>query len=653
MRLPPGTTTEITARRVLVVAPHFDDEVLGCGGLLAQVAGSGGEARALFLTDGGGGVEAVADPEAYRRRRRQEAEAVVELLGLAGADYLDLPDGQLEHRLVELSQALQEALERHRPQLLLVPSPLEATGDHQAAFRALYDLLAPLRGSAEGLTGLGPQAADLEIFLYEVNHPFYPQVLVDVSPQLDLLARAMELYGSQQERHDYLAAGVGLRRYRTLSLGPEVQAAEGYVRLRLEDFTTRSFSQLVSWLGGAPPTIEVRQGPRLSVVVRTRNRPQLLAEALASLAASSYRPLEVVLVNDGGDQPSLPADFPLPVVSVNLKAQQGRAGAAEAGVQAAGGTYVSFLDDDDLVAPEHFATLASLVSSPGVRIAYTDAAVAVYQLEAGGWACAERRLPYSRDFDAALLRLDNYIPFNTLSIERQLLLEAGPFDPSLPFFEDWDMLIRLSRLAPFHHLAQVTCEYRHFRGGDHQIFGESPRQRQDFLEVKAKVLAKHGVTAEPELVARVVDTLRAEAVTQAEQLYRRREEISEQQRLVGRQEAAYFRLNGELESVQEDRERLRFAFEETRAAFQEKADQELELRRTVADQEAHLQTTYGEIQRLQGDVDRLTAEMGEHGEHLRRTYAEIERLGGIIRSMEETRAWRLHSWLSSRRRGSE
>jgi hypothetical protein len=82
----------------------------------------------------------------------------------------------------------------------------------------------------------------------------------------------------------------------------------------------------------------------------------------------------------------------------------------------------------------------------------------------GGWTEAERRLPYSRDFDPDVLRLDNYIPFNTLLAERALFEELA-FDPDLPIFEDWDFLIRLARRTPFHHVRRVTCEYRHFRGG--------------------------------------------------------------------------------------------------------------------------------------------------------------------------------------------
>ncbi len=641
MTAPPGQTEEIRCRRALVLAPHYDDEILGCGGLLSCLLAAGSEVRVLFLSDSAGGVEEVGDRSAYAVKRRQEAQEVADFMGFTGVEHVGLPDGGLEGALPRVSGAISSALGSHLPDLVLVPSPLETTPDHRAVFRALHQVLSPQRQTP----GDGDGTEDLTVLVYEINHPFYPEVLVDVGEHRERIEGAMELYRSQQERHDYAAAALGLRRYRTLSLDPTVEAAEGFVRLQAEDFTTRSNHQLVRRLGGEPQLLEVFEGPLISIVVRTRDRPELLAEALASLAESTYRRVEVVLVNDGGTPPEIPEDFPLALQRVDLAENLGRAGAANAGVEAATGDFVGFLDDDDLAAPEHLETLARLVSAPGVRVAYTDAAVAIYELDGEqGWNCVERRLPYSRDFDRDLLTLDNYIPFNTLLIERALLREVGPFDAALPFFEDWELLLRLAARVPFHHRAQVTCEYRHFRGGSHQVFGESPRERSDFLEVKARVLARHTEILGAEGLARAVDTLRRESVERFEEARSQRREARELRRRLTDRDGAFFRLNGRLAALKGDYERLQRAFDETRDAFQVKADEEKELRRVVADQEGHLARTYEEIEKLTGVVQ-------DHGEHLAKTYAEIERLGGILRSMEGTRAWRFHQWIQGRRRG--
>jgi LmbE family N-acetylglucosaminyl deacetylase/glycosyltransferase involved in cell wall biosynthesis len=682
---PPGFTEDVHAESVLVVAPHYDDEVLGCGGLLVRLAAAGAAVRVLFLTDSGhtedGGEGEADERAAYHRRRRREAAEAAEVLGLAGADHLELPDGELHRHLEAAERGIRRAVLSQRPDLLLVPSPLEVTPDHRAAFHALHRVLAPVREgstanpSADSATeseaaALREATASCRVLVYEINQPAYPDLLVDVSSQVPRLEEAMARYRSQQERHDYLAAALGLRRFRTLTLpatsrGPETgaeppaddgtgrrrepagdsrqrsaTAVEGYRSLSVSDFATRSPAQLVRHLGGSPELTEVTEGPSVSVVVRTKDRPELLAQALGSLAEGTYRRVQVVLVNDGGETPRIPDGYPFPVERIDLPDNRGRAEAANAGVAAATGDYITFLDDDDLAAPEHLATLADASAGTGVRVVYTDAAVALYELAGGdgtaketetgredgagssGWVCRERRLPYSRDFDPERLLLDNYIPFNTLLIERALFDEASagetPFDPDLPFFEDWDFLIRLSRRATFHHLPRVTCEYRHFRGGGHHVLGERPRQRADFLAMKARVLAKHASFLEPGLLARAVDALKTEMVEAREEARSSSEARRRKERQLHALESDYHRINGELHGLRGD--------------VVHKAR---------------------ELERLYEEERKLRAVVQDQDEHLKRMYSEIERLQGVIREMESTRVWRIHRRLTGgRRRGS-
>lgn len=513
---PPGTTTMVEARSALVIAPHFDDEVLGCGGLVAQLSAAGASVRVVFCSDGGGESTDAERRRAQSARRREEARRVSGVLDLAGLDELDLPDGALAQHVEPMAAAIRRLLLQHRPQLVLVPSPLEVSADHRAAFAAFHRALETLRSADDFASD--SRIRGLQVLAYEVNHPLHPDVLVDVGPEVPLIERAMACYASQGEEHDYLRAKLGLLKFRTLTLPPEVEAAEAYRQLSLEDFVTRSPAQLVAELGGVADLVGVAEGPLISLVVRTKDRPRLLEQALASVARSTYRRLEVLVVNDGGRAPSLEAEYPLPLGLINLPVNRGRAGAANAGIAQARGAYVAFLDDDDLVEPEHFAVLAGLVRGAGIRVAYTDAAVGIYEPDGDtGWRCVERRLPYSRDFDPELLLFDNYIPINTVIIERALLSEIGPLDAGLPIFEDWDLLIRLSAHTRFHHLAQVTCEYRHFRGAQHAL-GEGAAERPDFLAVKARVIGKHRERADADLTARVIDRLRAEAVTERQKV---------------------------------------------------------------------------------------------------------------------------------------
>ena len=618
--LPPTETTRVAAREVLLLAPHPDDEVLGCCALLEQLIADGARVRVLYLSDGAGGLEGSGDlsPEEYARTRRQEAEAVAEVLGLK-AHFLDLPDGALGAHSTGLTVALQEQVAACVPDLILAPSPLEVTADHQAAFKALFELLHGLR-SPSPLDGT-------RLLLYEINHPLYPNLLVDAAPYLERLNELMALYASQEARHNYAGAGVGLRRYRALSLPTREDglpaAAEAYVALEAKDLRFLSYSALLESLGAPverasqthgkandPARAEGSVTPVVSVIVRTLNRSELLQECLSSLERSQWRDFEVVLVNDGGVAPdpgALSVFLQERVSVVNLSENRGRSGAANAGLAQARGEYVLFLDDDDRVFPEHLGTLVGAIRAAGVRVAYSDAVVGVYELSATGWECTQRRLPYSRDFDPDLLLVDNYIPFHTALIERSLIdeLQAAPevFDETLPIFEDWDFLIRLSQKAPFHHLTRVTCEYRHFLGATHHALAAGEGSTE-FTKQKARILERYREQLDPQRLARVVVALRADAVENNETLERVQHERTG--------------LERELRALQSEHRLLELRYHEKN----------------------------GEVESLRPELAATRSSFDEQTEHLARTYAEIERLTGLLDEMKGSKAWRLQERLA-------
>jgi glycosyltransferase involved in cell wall biosynthesis len=113
--------------------------------------------------------------------------------------------------------------------------------------------------------------------------------------------------------------------------------------------------------------------PSVSVVVPTHDRPDTLREALASIAAQTYDDLEAIVVNDAGaDVRAVVDTFPFARL-VEHEQNRGLAGARNTGIRAARGTYVAYLDDDDIFLPEHLGTLVSVLESTGAAVAYGDA----------------------------------------------------------------------------------------------------------------------------------------------------------------------------------------------------------------------------------------------------------------------------------------
>jgi LmbE family N-acetylglucosaminyl deacetylase len=190
---PPQAFTVPAGIRLLVVAPHPDDETLGAGGLIQRVHATGGTVKVVYLTDGEGYPEGVQvedhvesptadDYRGYGKRRRHEALAALRTLGLdsSSATFLRFPDGGLcqlmrrywsekraayrspytrldrppksemvvpdsEYRGEDLTQELARLIGEFRPTMIVVPRKEDQHADHCAAWFFVADALADVR----------------------------------------------------------------------------------------------------------------------------------------------------------------------------------------------------------------------------------------------------------------------------------------------------------------------------------------------------------------------------------------------------------------------------------------------------------------------------------------------------------------------------
>jgi len=132
---------------LVVVAPHMDDELIGCGALLASLA-DGARASVVYVTDGSRSPEPPApwhsvDREALARTRRREALAGLDVVGVpsANAHFLELPDGELRKQGDRLQRALGDALTNLEPCRVMIPFRMDRHPDHVAVHRAVLDLV--------------------------------------------------------------------------------------------------------------------------------------------------------------------------------------------------------------------------------------------------------------------------------------------------------------------------------------------------------------------------------------------------------------------------------------------------------------------------------------------------------------------------------
>ncbi len=251
--------------------------------------------------------------------------------------------------------------------------------------------------------------------------------------------------------------------------------------------------------------------PLVSIIVRTKDRPQLLMRALRSIFAQTYRPLEVILVNDGGcDLDVEELRTILGDVTLNyrgLENNMGRARAGNVGIENTRGKYVGFLDDDDELCPEHVFELISVIGRGDYAVGYTDSEIVdrKYDFSTGEFIETGRKLFFSRDFSLNDLLVENYIPLINILIERDTLLSLGMFDEALRAYEDWDMLIRVGSHHVFRHIPRVTAQYIQW-SSEHQI--AQSREHWTVLEEEYhKVVRKHISLVTPEVMKHIRDSM--------------------------------------------------------------------------------------------------------------------------------------------------
>src|SRR5215211_273893 len=117
---------------VLVVAPHPDDEAIGCGGAICLHAACGARVTAVFLTSGELGLKHLPREEAWRAREA-EAEAAAAVLGVARLAFLRGPDWTLGDHADEVAAALRAIVEEEGPHLVYLPHESDEHPDHRAA----------------------------------------------------------------------------------------------------------------------------------------------------------------------------------------------------------------------------------------------------------------------------------------------------------------------------------------------------------------------------------------------------------------------------------------------------------------------------------------------------------------------------------------
>lgn len=181
--------------KVLVLSPHPDDDIIGCGGVLSQHSDQKDIIKIIYLTDGSGGID-----NKKQNTREQEAINAAKVLKIKDLMFWRFPDGKLnENRTTK--ELLTSILKEFKPDTIYAPSFLDPHPDH---FETAKILASALKESKF----LG------EIFSYEVWSPIYANKIINIDKAFEQKKEALTAQKSQITSRGYLNSIIGLAQYR-------------------------------------------------------------------------------------------------------------------------------------------------------------------------------------------------------------------------------------------------------------------------------------------------------------------------------------------------------------------------------------------------------------------------------------------------------
>lgn len=210
----PYLVTDLSRSDALIIAPHPDDESIGCGGTIVKHIKAGSRVKVIFLTDGDAGDFEGRFGGRYTELRKASAMNAMMMLGVTDYEFWSYKDRAIASVEKEIIQRLKETIKDFSPELIYAPSPFEVHPDHKAASMAVWRLANEI---------------GIKVNFYEVIVALYPNILIDITSEIEEKRKAISCYHTELYYHDYLSHIEGLNRFRSLTLPKKTAFAEGFI----------------------------------------------------------------------------------------------------------------------------------------------------------------------------------------------------------------------------------------------------------------------------------------------------------------------------------------------------------------------------------------------------------------------------------------
>lgn len=185
-------------KRVLVVAAHPDDEVLGVGGTIARHAANGDRVRILIMAEGLTSRDDVRDAAAHAAELaalHARAHEVARLLGAEDVTLLAFPDNRMDSvTLLDVVKKIEHVVDEFRPDTVYTHHAGDVNVDHQVTHEAVVTACRPLPGEPVRDIYFFETLSSTEWQMMTAERAFLPQVYVDIAPYMEKKLAALHLY---------------------------------------------------------------------------------------------------------------------------------------------------------------------------------------------------------------------------------------------------------------------------------------------------------------------------------------------------------------------------------------------------------------------------------------------------------------------------
>jgi len=214
-------------KNILVIAPHHDDEVIGCGGTLLKFKQRQYKITVVYITAGYSGIPLLGKEKAIETREK-EARKSSQILGITNTIFLKEKDRELNFNFHTTSKLI-KIMRMTRPLYIFAPHPNESDREHRIVSEITNEAIWLANSRYFPQLGKHKSWTYNAILYYEVHTPIQrPQLYVDISDYIDLKTKALNAYKSQIKNTNYSYAISSLNRYRGImsSSGGYVEAFE-------------------------------------------------------------------------------------------------------------------------------------------------------------------------------------------------------------------------------------------------------------------------------------------------------------------------------------------------------------------------------------------------------------------------------------------